>query len=108
MHGDDVASAGVTVTTDVISKATEAILELLKVEIEKKRYADRSSGAQSKVLSGGEVTYRRLKEGGEITTLPNFPKEDYGEFLRWAKKADIPVAAIQEHQDGQSADEEHA
>ena len=96
MHGDDVASAGVSITTEVLSKTSEAILELLKVEIEKKRYADRSSGAQSKVLSGGEVTYRRLKEGGEITTLPNFPKEDYGEFLRRAKKADIPVAAIQE------------
>ena len=96
MHGDDVASAGVSITTDIVSKASEAILELIKVGIEKDRYANRSSGNQSKGLSGGEVTYRRLKEGGEITTLPNFPKEDYGEFLRRAKKADIPVAAIQE------------
>ena len=96
MHGDDVASAGVSITTEVLSKTSEAILELIKVGIEKERYANRSSGNQSTELSGGEVTYRRLKEGGEITTLPNFPKEDYGEFLRRAKKADIPVAAIQE------------
>lgn len=89
MHGDDVASAGVSITTEVLSKTSEAILELIKVGIEKERYANRSSGNQLKVLSGGEVTYRRLKEGGEISTLPNFPKEDYGEFLRRAKKADM-------------------
>ncbi len=96
MHGDDVASAGVSITTEVLSKTSEAILELIKVGIEKERYVKRSSGNQSKGLSGGEVTLRRLKEGGEITTLPNFPNEDYGEFLKRAKKADIPVAAIQE------------
>lgn len=96
MHGDDVASAGVSITTEVLSKTSEAILELIKVGIEKERYASRRSGNQSTELSGGEVTLRRLKEGGEITTLPNFPNEDYGEFLKRAKKADIPVAAIQE------------
>ena len=31
MHGDDVASAGVSITTEVLSKASEAILELIKV-----------------------------------------------------------------------------
>ncbi len=96
MHGDDVASAGVTMATDIASKATEAILELLKVGIENERYANRDSKDKPRVLSGGEVTYQRLKEGGEITSLPSFSKEDYGEFLKRAKKADIPVAAIQE------------
>ena len=35
MHGDDVASAGVSITTEVLSKTSEAILELIKVGIEK-------------------------------------------------------------------------
>ncbi|MDE5916832.1 MAG: DUF3801 domain-containing protein, partial [Oscillospiraceae bacterium] len=47
-------------------------------------------------MSGGEVTYQRLKEGGEVTMLPSFAKEDYKELLRQAKKMNIPVAAIQE------------
>lgn len=96
MHGDDVASAGVSMTTDIASKATEVILEMLKVAIEKERYANRNSKEKPKGLSGGEVTYQRLKEGGEITSLPAFSKEDYGELLQQAKKADIPVAAMQE------------
>ncbi|MDE6762239.1 MAG: helix-turn-helix transcriptional regulator, partial [Oscillospiraceae bacterium] len=48
------------------------------------------------VLSGGEVTYQKLKEGGEVTMLPSFAKEDYGEFLKQTKKMEIPVAAIRE------------
>ena len=37
MHGDDVASAGVEVTTQVVSKATELIMEMLKVAIARER-----------------------------------------------------------------------
>lgn len=99
MHGDDVASAGVSVTTQIVSKATEILLDMLKVAIEKEREAARlkQSENQQTVLSGGEVTYQKLKEGGEVTMLPSFAKDDYGEFLKRAKEMDIPVAAIQEH-----------
>ena len=34
MHGDDVASAGVTVTTDIIAKANEIILEIIKINMD--------------------------------------------------------------------------
>ena len=95
MHGDDVASAGVEVTTQIVSKATELFMEMLKIAIEREREKNRLSG-KSEVLSGGEVTYQKLKEGGEVTMLPSFAKEDYGEFLKQAKKMDIPVAAIRE------------
>ena len=95
MHGDDVASAGVEVTTQIISKATELFMEMLKIAIEREREKNRLS-EKSEVLSGGEVTYQRLKEGGEVTMLPSFAKEDYGEFLKQAKKMDIPVAAIRD------------
>lgn len=95
MHGDDVASAGVEVTTQIVSKATEIFMEMLKIAIEREREKNRFS-EKSEVLSGGEVTYQRLKEGGEVTMLPSFAKEDYGEFLKQAKKMDIPVAAIRE------------
>ena len=57
MHGDDVASAGVTMTTEMVSKATEIIMEMLKLAIEKERNAKLTSGKESKGLSGGEVTY---------------------------------------------------
>ena len=98
MHGDDVASAGVSVTTEIVSKATEILFEWLKAAIEKEREANRlKQSEKSEVLSGGEVTYQRLKEGGEVTMLPSFAKEDYGEFLKRAKAMDIPVAAIQEN-----------
>ena len=96
MHGDDVASAGVSMTTDMISKATEIFMELLKLAIERERNERLNSDKESKGLSGGEVTYQRLKEGGEVTMLPSFAREDYGELLKRAKKMDIPVAAIQE------------
>ena len=95
MHGDDVASAGVEVTTQIVSKATEIFMEMLKIAIEREREKNRLS-EKSEVLSGGEVTYQKLKEGGEVTMLPSFAKEDYGEFLKQAKKMDIPVAAIRE------------
>lgn len=95
MHGDDVASAGVEVTTQIVSKATELFMEMLKIAIEREREKNRLSEKWS-VLSGGEVTYQKLKEGGEVTMLPSFAKEDYGEFLKQAKKMDIPVAAIRE------------
>ena len=86
MHGDDVASAGVEVSTQVVSKATEILMELLKIAIEKEREANRlKQSEKAEVLSGGEVTM-----------LPSFAKEDYGEFLKKAKQMNIPVAAIQE------------
>lgn len=99
MHGDDVASAGVSVSTQIVSKATEILMDLLKLAIEREREAARlkQSENQETVLSGGEVTYQKLKEGGEVTMLPSFAKDDYGEFLKRAKEMDIPVAAIQEH-----------
>lgn len=95
MHGDDVASAGVEVSTQIVSKTTELIMEMIKVAIEKERSA-KSFKPKSAVLSGGEVTYQKLKEGGEVTMLPSFAKEDYKAFLKKAKAMDIPVAAIQE------------
>lgn len=96
MHGDDVASAGVEVSTQIVSKTTELIMEMIKVAIEKERNA-KGYKPQSAVLSGGEVTYQKLKEGGEVTMLPSFAKEDYKAFLKKAKAMDIPVAAIQEN-----------
>ncbi len=99
MHGDDVASAGVSVSTQIVSKATEILMDLLKLAIEREREAARlkQSENQETVLSGGEVTYQKLKEVGEVAMLPSFAKDDYGEFLKRAKEMDIPVAAIQEH-----------
>ena len=99
MHGDDVASAGVSMTTQTATKATEILVELLKLAIDKRREAQRlkQSEEQHEVLSGGEVTYQKLKEGGEITMLPSFDKEDYGQLLKKAKEMDIPIASIQEH-----------
>ena len=47
MHGDDVASAGVTVTTEVISKTAELFFEMLKVAIERERSAKLTSGKES-------------------------------------------------------------
>ena len=54
MHGDDVASAGVEVTTQLVSKVTEIFMEMLKIAIEREREKNRLSG-KSEVLSGGEV-----------------------------------------------------
>lgn len=103
MHGDDVASAGVEVATNIVSKNTELIMELLKILIDKERDASRKNQSlKGEVLGGcrrlpsGEVTYQRLKEGGEVTMLPSFAKEDYKAFLKKAKTMDIPVAAIRE------------
>ncbi|MBR1433284.1 DUF3801 domain-containing protein [Ruminococcus sp.] len=97
MHGDDVASAGVEVTTQIVSKATEIIMDLLKIAIEREREGKRNNPNADKILSGGEVTYQKLKAGGEVTMIPSFDKNDYGEFVKRAKKMNIPVAAIQEH-----------
>ena len=53
MHGDDVASAGVSVSTQIVSKATEILLDMLKVAIEKEREAARLKQSEKKqVLSG--------------------------------------------------------
>lgn len=101
MHGDDVASAGVEVSTQIVSKTTKLIMEMIKVAIEKERNA-KGYKPKSAVLGGcrrlpsGEVTYQKLKAGGEVTMLPSFAKEDYKAFLKKAKAMDIPVAAIQE------------
>lgn len=96
MHGDDVASAGVNVTAQIVSKATEVFLDMLKAAIERERAGKAQLSGEAEVLSGGEVTYRKLKEGGEVTMLPSFASEDYKSFLKQAKEMDIPVAAIQE------------
>lgn len=97
MHGDDVASAGVEVSTQIVSKTTELIMEMIKIAIEKERGEKNAKLNSATVLSGGEVTYRKLQEGGEVTMLPSFAKEDYKTFLKKAKAMDIPVAAMQEN-----------
>lgn len=99
MHGDDVASAGVSMSTQIVSKSTEIFLDMLKCAIDREREKARlnQSENQQEVLSGGEVTYQKLKEGGEVTMLPSFSKDDYGEFLKRAKQMDIPIAAMQEN-----------
>lgn len=102
MHGDDVASTGVNTAGQTVTKVVEILLAILKHRQEAKhqkkmqRLSEAATSSQSSVLSGGEVTYRKLKEGGEITMLPSFAKSDYKEFLKQAKSLDIPVAAIQE------------
>ena len=98
MHGDDVASAGVTVTTDIISKANEILLELIKINIDKDRQKAQSNALKGKEikLPGGEVSFKKLKSGGEIGMLPSFDKADYKELVKRAKKLDIPIAAVQE------------
>lgn len=98
MHGDDVASAGVNVAGQMASKNMEVLTEILKLIIYKKRESAKAKQSDdSIVLSGGEVTYRKLKEGGDITSLPGFAKEDCAQLIRQAKKLDIPVAAMQEN-----------
>lgn len=98
MHGDDVASAGVNVSTQVVSNATEILMDLLKISIERERELARNKQPQKEqtVLSGGEVTYQKLKEGGEVTMLPSFSTADYSEFLKKADSLEIPVSAMQE------------
>ncbi|UKI16707.1 MAG: hypothetical protein L6V87_02140 [Ruminococcus sp.] len=87
MHGDDVASAGVSVSTQIVSKATEILLDMLKVAIEKEREAARKKQSEKQqVLSGGEVTYQKLKEGGEVTMLPSFAKTITENFSNGQKK----------------------
>ncbi len=97
MHGDDVASAGVEVSTQIVSKTTELIMEMIKIAIEKERGEKNAKLNSATVLSGGVVTYRKLQEGGEVTMLSSFAKEDYKTFLKKAKAMDIPVAAMQEN-----------
>lgn len=69
MYGDDVASAGVSMSTQIVSKSTEIFLDMLKCSIEREREKARlnQSENQQEILSGGEVTYQKLKEGGEVT-----------------------------------------
>lgn len=98
MHGDDVASAGVSVTTEMISKANEIILEFIKIQIDKERENVRVKALNEKdiKLSGGEVSYKKLKSGGEISIVPSFNMEDFKELVKQAKRLDIPVAGVQE------------
>ena len=98
MHGDDVASAGVTVTTDIIAKANEIILEIIKINMDKEREKAQIKAMKGKKpkLSGGEVSFKKLKVGGEISMLPSFDKADFKELVSRAKKLDIPLAGIQE------------
>ena len=98
MHGDDVASAGVSVTTELISKTTDVILEIIKIEIDKERQRanEKLQKIKANKLSGGEVSLKKLKSGGEIGMLPSFDKADYKELVKRAKKLDIPIAGVQE------------
>lgn len=98
MHGDDVASAGVSVTTEMISKANEILLEVIKIHLDREREKTRLEGFKEKndIIPGGEVTYQKLKAGGEISMLPSFNKDDYKELVKQAKRLDIPVAGVQE------------
>lgn len=104
MHGDDVASSGTGIATQVVSKAVEIFIELLKLKIEQERQRKMEMpDDDTPDLSGGEVTYQRLKEGiasgrgGEISTITSFSKEDYKELVSRAEEIDIPIAAMQEN-----------
>jgi hypothetical protein len=94
MHGDDVASAGVTVTTDIVSKANEIILEMIKIHIDKERQKG-PKGKKHKEYRG-DVSLNKLRSGGEIGMLPSYSSEDFKELAKRAKKFGIPVAGIQE------------
>lgn len=98
MHGDDVASAGVSMTTELISKTTDVILEIIKIELDKERHRvnEKLQKIKANKLSGGEVSIKKLKSGGEIGMLPSFDKSDYKELVKRAKKLDIPIAGVQE------------
>ena len=98
MHGDDVASVGISVTSELISKASEVILEIIKINIDKERQKAQQKGMKDKKpkISGGEVSFKKLKEGGEISMLPSYSKEDFKELAKRAKKLGIPVTAMQE------------
>ena len=98
MHGDDVASAGVSLTTEMISKANEVIFELIKISIDNERQRVREKASEGKDidLPGGEVSLKRLKKGGEISVLPSFDKTDLKELTARAKQLDIPIAAVGE------------
>ena len=95
MHGDDVASAGVNVSSQVALKTTEVLIDLLKFSIEKKIEKQRNKKEQV-LLPGGEVTYQKLKKGGEITMLPNFARDDYIHLIKKAKEMDIPIMGTRE------------
>ena len=94
MHGDDVASAGVTVTTDIVSKANEIILEIIKIHFDKER--QKGPKVKKPKEYRGDVSLKKLKSGGEIGMLPSYSKEDFKELAKRAKKLGIPVAGIQE------------
>ena len=98
MHGDDVASAGVQVTAEMISKANEILLEIIKIHLDEERENNRIKAMSDSdiALHGGEVTLRNLRQGGEITMLPCFEKADYKELANRVKMLDIPIAAVQE------------
>ncbi|MCR5142852.1 MAG: DUF3801 domain-containing protein [Ruminococcus sp.] len=98
MHGDDVASAGVSLTMELITKTTDVILEIMKIQIDKERQraGEKAIKSKSNKLTGGEVSLKKLKSGGEIGMLPSFDKADYKELVKRAKKLDIPVACIAE------------
>ena len=91
MHGDDVASAGVTVSVDIISKANEILLELIKINIDKERDKAQAKDMKGKKpgLSGGEVSYKKLKTGGEIGMLPSFDKADFMFLIRTQAEKDF-------------------
>ena len=93
MIDENVAGASVSMATEVFTKSTDVLFELIRLSIERNA---RLSKERAKVLSGGEVTYQKLKAGGEVTMISSFAREDYDKLVRGAKKLDIPVAALQE------------
>ena len=97
MHGDDVASAGISITTELVSKSSELIFEMLKVAIdEQRKLAENYAGKlKAKELSGGEVSLKKLKKGGQIGMLQTFEKTDLKELIARAKDLDIPVAVTE-------------
>lgn len=98
MHGDDVASAGVTLTTEMVLKATEIIFEMLKVGIDKERQYvnNKTAKLEDAELSGGEVSFKRLKKSGEISMIPGYDKANFKELVKRAKALDVPVAGVKE------------
>ena len=98
MNGDDVASAGVTLTTEMVSKASDIIFEMLRVGIDKERHYANNKMVNLKdaELSGGEVSFKRLKKSGEISMIPGYDKADFKELVKRAKALDVPVAGVKE------------
>lgn len=85
MHGDDVASAGVEVSTQIVSITTNPIMEMIKVAIENERNA-KGYKSKSAVLFSSKATYQKLKESGEGTMPPPLQRKITKRFSRKRKQ----------------------